>query len=144
MNITNLQTFDLRFPTSRDKVGTDAVLLGSWVNVKGAKKILDIGTGCGVIALMLAQRTEDDVMIDAIEVEKADAAQAMENILSSPWPNKVSVFEKSLKEFNPGMPYDLIVSNPPFFINSLLSSPGMNNKFWRLKLPNLGFVCWFL
>ena len=112
--------FTIYHDRSSMKVGTDAVLLGSWVNVTGAKKILDIGTGSGVIALMLAQRTADDVKIDAIEIEKEDAAQARENIFNSSWPNKVTVFEKSLQEFKPGVQYDLIVSNPPFFINSLL------------------------
>ena len=102
------------------KVGTDAVLLGAWVSILGAKQILDIGTGSGVIALMLAQRTDRKVKIDAIEIERADAAQARDNVLISSWPNKITVFEKSLQEFNPEVPYDLIISNPPFFIHSLL------------------------
>jgi len=102
------------------RVGTDAVLLGSWVDVNKAKVILDVGTGSGVIALMLAQRTEDDVQIDAIEIEKEDVSQAKENVLPSPWPKKVSIFEKSFQEFVPPLKYDLIVSNPPYFINSLL------------------------
>jgi len=102
------------------KVGTDAVLLGSWVNVEGAKRILDVGTGSGIIALMLAQRTDEDVKIDAIEIEKNDAAQASENILSSPWPDKISVRHTSVQEFHTDLRYDLIVSNPPYFINSLL------------------------
>lgn len=102
------------------KVGTDAVLLGSWVYVNNAKIILDIGTGSGVIALMLAQRTDDHVQIDAIEIEKEDASQAKENVLISPWPGKVSVFNKSIQELETTIKYDLIVSNPPYFINSLL------------------------
>lgn len=107
------------------KVGTDAVLLGSWVEVSKGERILDVGTGSGVIALMLAQRTGDAVQIDAIEIEKDDVSQARENVLSSPWPSKVSVLEKPLQQFEPGVRYDLIVSNPPFFINSLLPpAPG--------------------
>lgn len=102
------------------KVGTDAVLLGSWVDVGKAKKILDIGAGSGVIALMLAQRTVDTVHIDAIEIEKEDASQAEENVLRSPWLNKISIFEKSIQEFDRGIQYDLIVSNPPYFVDSLL------------------------
>jgi tRNA1Val (adenine37-N6)-methyltransferase len=102
------------------KVGTDAVLLGSWVEVSKARRILEVGTGSGVIALMLAQRTGDEVQIDALEIEKEDAAQARENVLGSPWPNKVSVFKEAFQEFNSGVQYDLIVSNPPFFTNSLL------------------------
>ncbi len=102
------------------KVGTDAVLLGAWAEVTGAKKILDIGTGCGVIALMLAQRTDDVVRIDAIEIGKEDFVQAQENISNSHWQNKISVFHNSVQEFDPTHRYDLIVSNPPYFINSLL------------------------
>jgi tRNA1Val (adenine37-N6)-methyltransferase len=102
------------------KVGTDAVLLGAWVDVGNAKTILDVGTGSCVIALMLAQRTNNATKIDAIEIEEQDSQQAKENILRSPWPNKVSVFKKSLQEFELIEKYDLIVSNPPFFINSLL------------------------
>jgi len=104
------------------KVGTDAVLLGSWVDVSQAKMILDIGTGSGVIALMVAQRTDHEVQIDAIEIENEDASQAKENVVRSPWANKISVFEKSFQEFTPTIKYDLIVSNPPYFINSLLPS----------------------
>ncbi len=102
------------------KVGTDAVLLGSWVDLNSAKRILDVGTGSGVIALMIAQRTGNQVKIDAIEIEKEDSSQAKENVLGSPWPNKVSVYQKSFQEFDPNNKYDLIVSNPPYFINSLL------------------------
>jgi tRNA1Val (adenine37-N6)-methyltransferase len=102
------------------KVGTDAVLLGSWVNVQSAKRILDVGTGSGVIALMLAQRSNVDTHVDAIEIEKEDARQAKENVLRSPWPTKISVFQESLQEFKPDSKYDLIVSNPPFFVKSLL------------------------
>jgi tRNA1Val (adenine37-N6)-methyltransferase len=69
---------------------------------------------------MIAQRTDDKVQIDAIEIEKEDASQAKENVLRSPWPDKVSVFEKSLQQFESSKKYDLIVSNPPYFINSLL------------------------
>ncbi len=101
------------------KVGTDAVLLGAWANVEGAKKILDVGTGCGVIGLMLAQRTGDNVHVDAIEIEHEDAVQAKENVSISPWHNKISVFQKPFQQFDRGYRYDLLVSNPPYFSNSL-------------------------
>jgi tRNA1Val (adenine37-N6)-methyltransferase len=102
------------------KVGTDAVLLGSWVDVSSSKLILDVGTGSGVIALMLAQRTNGDVHIDAIEVADEDVSQAKENVLLSSWPNKVFAFKAFFQNFEPALKYDLIVSNPPYFINSLL------------------------
>ena len=66
------------------KVGTDAVLLAAWVNVDQAQSILDIGTGNGTIALMLAQRADDNATIDAVEIEEADALQAEENFKASP------------------------------------------------------------
>lgn len=100
------------------KVGTDGVLLGAWVNIGDVKNILDVGTGSGVIALMLAQRTAENVHIDAIDVESDDAHQAKENAATSPWVAKISVFHKSIQQFHSDYRYDLIVSNPPFFINS--------------------------
>src|SRR5690606_6896046 len=95
------------------KVGTDAVLLGSWTQVRPTdKRMLDIGTGSGLIALMLAQRSEPDTAIDAIEPGQGDAAQARENILRSPWAQKISVAQVTLQAFHPPTRYDLIVSNP--------------------------------
>lgn len=102
------------------KVGTDAVLLGAWVNVEGASRILDVGTGCGIIALMLAQRTTSEVMIEGIEVEPIDAAQAQENSNQSPWANRVHIHSVALQDFKSPTRYDLILSNPPYFINSQL------------------------
>jgi tRNA1Val (adenine37-N6)-methyltransferase len=102
------------------KVGTDAVLLGAWVDISNAKKILDVGTGCGIIALMLAQRTGEDVCIEAIEIEKQDAIQALENSNQSPWAKRIKITPQSLQEFKGFESFDIIVSNPPYFINSQL------------------------
>lgn len=100
------------------KVGTDGVLLGAWVNVSHAKKILDIGTGTGLIALMLAQKSKGH--IDAIDIDKDAFEQAKENIKNSQWQNRVSIFHSSLQQFahNAKSKYDLIVSNPPFFADA--------------------------
>ncbi|MBS1507414.1 MAG: methyltransferase [Bacteroidetes bacterium] len=111
--------FSVAHHRSAMKVGTDAVLLGAWVNVGEAHRILDVGTGCGIIALMLAQRS-DASFIDAIDVQKEDATEANENCKRSPWAARLCVTENSLQEFNPGYSYDLIVSNPPYFSKSLL------------------------
>lgn len=102
------------------KIGTDAVLLGAWINLKGAKRILDVGTGCGIIALMLAQRTEDDVNIEGIEIDEQSAKQAKENLLGTKWCNRVLFHHLSLQNFTSPYKYDLIVSNPPYFVNSQL------------------------
>jgi tRNA1Val (adenine37-N6)-methyltransferase len=103
------------------KVGTDGVLLGSWVRIGDTDKfLLDVGTGSGVIALMLAQRSNDATHIDAIDIERQDAQQALQNVAGSPWPDKISVYQTAIQKFFPDQRYDLIISNPPFFVNSLL------------------------
>jgi len=79
------------------KVGIDGVLLGVWPDVGDSKHILDIGTGTGLIALMLAQRSSS--LIDAIEIDKDAADQAIENIERSPWSNRIKVQEISLQNF---------------------------------------------
>ncbi len=100
------------------KVGTDAVLLGAWADVSGAKNILDIGTGSGVIALMLAQRST--AQIDAIDIDEESYKQAKENFIGSPWSDRLNVQNISLKDFasSTSTKYDLIVSNPPYFTDS--------------------------
>ncbi len=98
------------------KVGTDAVVLGAWVNVDDANSILDIGTGCGVIALMLAQRT--NAFVDAVEIDQTSADQAAENFNNSPFAGRLRIHNVPVQDFEGS--YDLIVSNPPFFNNSLL------------------------
>ncbi len=98
------------------KVGTDGVLLGAWASIHAAPRILDVGTGSGVIALMFAQRSDANTHIEAIDISD-DCEQAQENVLRSPWPRKISVIQKSLQEYTSEL-FDVIVSNPPFFINS--------------------------
>ncbi len=99
------------------KVGTDSVLLGAWTSISNAKTILDVGTGTGVIALMMAQRSE--AQITAIEIEKKAAEEAIENVNQSPWKNQISVENISFQEFlkTNSKGFDLIISNPPFFVN---------------------------
>ncbi|MFZ4583393.1 MAG: tRNA1(Val) (adenine(37)-N6)-methyltransferase [Paludibacter sp.] len=101
------------------KVGTDGVLLGGFADVKNAKTILDIGTGSGLIALMLAQRSI--AQITAIDIDKDAVSQALFNVANSPWPSRIQVIESSLTNFKDSCTdkFDLIVSNPPFFTNSL-------------------------
>ncbi len=101
------------------KVGTDGVLLGAWVSIPAATaRVLDIGTGTGLIALMAAQRAPM-AYVDAVEIESEAAEQAKENVKNSPWSNRVAVFETAVQEFAPQYSYDIIVSNPPYFIRSL-------------------------
>ena len=108
------------------KIGTDAVLLGAWANVNDCSRILDIGTGCGIIALMLAQRTEDSsANIEAIEIEREAAEQSRVNFANSPWPDRLTVHPTSLKDFATDQrkgQYDLCVCNPPYFDDSTPST----------------------
>src|SRR6478752_894831 len=82
------------------KVGTDGVLIGAWVDVSESKTILDIGTGSGLIALMLAQRTTPEVKIDAVEIGTENALQASENVSESPWAEKVKIHSSAIQDFN--------------------------------------------
>ncbi len=99
------------------KVGTDGVLLGATAPVTRARRILDIGCGSGLIALMLAQRSGPQTQIDAVELESAAAGQAAENFHESCWAKRLAVFEQDINLFAEAHPatYDLIVSNPPYF-----------------------------
>jgi tRNA1Val (adenine37-N6)-methyltransferase len=120
MSIFRFKRFLICDDNASMKVGTDAVLLGAWSDVSAAQTVLDIGTGCGVIAIMLAQRTANNTVIDAVELLEPDSVQAQQNVSQSPWPGKVHVFQTDIGDFHPGKKYDLIVSNPPYFVNSLL------------------------
>lgn len=99
------------------KVGTDGVLLGAVADVTGVKSILDIGTGSGLIALMLAQRSEADLC--AIEPDHDSFLQATENVRSSKWSERVEVIETDLQSYSPEKKFDLIVTNPPYFRDSI-------------------------
>lgn len=99
------------------KIGTDGVLLGAWAEVSDVAKILDIGTGTGLIAIMLAQR-EAKAMIDGIELDEKACQQAAENMKNSPWDDRLLAIASSIQAYakSTHTTYDLIVSNPPFFV----------------------------
>jgi tRNA1Val (adenine37-N6)-methyltransferase len=106
------------------KVNTDGVLLGALVTAKDPQTILDIGTGTGVIALMLAQRFPAAVL-DAVEIDNNAAQTAKHNFHNSPFSNRCICYPQSFEQYfadHPDKKYDLIISNPPFFINSLKSA----------------------
>jgi len=104
------------------KVGTDGVLLGAWA--KGGQRILDAGTGTGVIAMMLAQRYPG-ARVTAIDIDEGAVRQAQQNVTKSPFAAQVTVLQETLQEHQGE--YDAIVSNPPFFIDSLAAPDEQRN-----------------
>ncbi len=100
------------------KVGTDGIVLGAWTPIQDAARALDVGTGSGLLALMLAQRSRN-LMVDAVEIESAAARQARVNVANSPWSERVNVINLPLQELPSAeivsSSYDLIVANPPYF-----------------------------
>lgn len=102
------------------KVGTDGVLLGAWAPVDDFKEILDVGAGTGLISLQLAQRNEKARLV-AVEVDEDAARQAQENVNLSPWANRIEVVHQDFCNFETDRRFDLIVSNPPYFIAALHS-----------------------
>ena len=110
-----------RFTIEQDdcamKVGTDGCLLGGWFNCEGSKRILDIGCGTGLIAIMAAQRCDAD--ITGVEIDGKAALQARKNADNSPWGERIEIVNCDLLEYNTEARFDTIVSNPPYFVNSL-------------------------
>lgn len=100
------------------KVGTDSILLGAWVQSWSPQKILDIGSGSGLLSLMMAQKfAEAD--IEGVDPDQDACEQARENIAASPWPNRIQIFQQSIQYFGENKSYDLIISNPPYFPGDL-------------------------
>lgn len=112
------------------KVGTDGVLLGAWTSVENTRSILDVGCGTGLISLMLAQRCQ--AIIDALDIDPAACMQARENADHSPFGQRLQVihrpFADFVTEFAGIRQYDCIVSNPPYFINSLKCPDKQRNQ----------------
>lgn len=99
------------------KVGTDAVVLGAWTDTSAASRILDIGCGCGILALMMAQKAPE-ALITAVEIDAEAAADAQANIDASPWADRITLVNGDVFALPPDR-FDLIVCNPPFFTETL-------------------------
>jgi len=110
------------------KVGTDGVLIGAWATCENAEKVLDIGTGTGLITLMIAQRSK--AIIDAVEIDQNACEQAQENFRKSAWGNRIHIIHQSFQDFvqETDEKYDLIVTNPPYFQNSLYAPEEQRTK----------------
>ena len=105
--------FSLYHHRSTMKVGTDAILLGRWTEVKSLDIVLDIGTGCGLLPLMLSQKGVAHV--DAVDIDKASIEEAAINFKASQWRDHLNSYCMDIVDFQTDKKYDLIVSNPPFF-----------------------------
>jgi len=104
------------------KVTTDACIQGAWTPVlPDVKRVLDVGAGTGLLSLMLAQRA-NEIIIDGVEFDRDAARQATENVNGSLWKGRITIHEADARSFAAPVKYDLIISNPPFFNDSLLSS----------------------
>ncbi|MGM9811044.1 MAG: tRNA1(Val) (adenine(37)-N6)-methyltransferase [Paludibacteraceae bacterium] len=124
--------FTVRHDRCAMKVGTDGVLLGAWAGTSESseeasqpamtssiERILDVGTGSGLVALMLAQRFPN-ALIDGIDIDSSAVLQAQDNFSASPFSTRLRAYSSPLQDWQPQEKYDLIVSNPPYFSNSLL------------------------
>ncbi|TLM97203.1 methyltransferase [Hymenobacter jeollabukensis] len=123
------------------KVSTDACVLGAAAGVAGAARILDVGSGTGLLALMAAQRNPT-ARIEAVEIDAAAAAQAARNVAASPWAARIRVHALSLADYAataPG-PFDHILSNPPFFRHSLRSPDAQRTTARHAAADTLSFA----
>lgn len=115
MTSFRFKKFAIRQDRSAMKVGTDGVLLGAWA--EGGGRILDVGCGTGLIALMMAQRFPD-ATVDGIDIDEVACEEADENVQASPFAGRVRILHAKLQDYQ-ALPYDAIVSNPPYFVDSL-------------------------
>lgn len=116
------QSFAIKQEQAAMKVSTDGILLGAWATIGDAQSALDIGTGTGLIALMLAQRSAD-LQIKAVEIDQPTAIEANYNATTSPYADRVEVIPEAIQAFAHATQssFDLIISNPPFFTGGVLS-----------------------
>ena len=103
-------------------VNTDSVLLGAWADIDNCSKILDIGTGTGILSLMMAQRC--NATIDAVEIDEASYLQALANFDQSDWNGRINAYFCSIQEFaeSTSNKYELLICNPPYFVNAVKNS----------------------
>lgn len=121
--------FEISDKSAAMKLGTDAVLLGAWAALNTANYILDIGTGCGILALMAAQRNST-AAIDAVEIDESSCKCAKNNFNLSPWVNRISLCHQSFQDYfkNVKKRYDGIIVNPPYFSKQLQSPDYLRNQ----------------
>ncbi|WP_258241109.1 tRNA1(Val) (adenine(37)-N6)-methyltransferase [Pseudidiomarina homiensis] len=114
------QQFYIKDDQCAMKVSTDSLLLGSYVPVGGVKRVLDMGTGSGLLALMAAQRAPQ-AQVDGFDADAAAVAQAQDNAMHSPWPDRIHLSQCCVTSWQPEQRYDVVLCNPPYFTNHLSS-----------------------
>ncbi len=127
-DIFKFKKFSIEHSSGVMKVGTDAVLIGAWLKALNTKTILDIGTGTGLIALILAQKSNAQIV--AIDILEQACKNATENVNNSKWKERIKIIQTSLQEYEPESKFDLIVSNPPFYTADT-HSPDQNRAIAR-------------
>lgn len=138
MSTFHFKQFSVQNKKSAMKVNTDSVLLGAWAEIpEGAKIGLDIGSGTGILALMITQRNPK-IEMTGIEIEKNAFEESKINFKNSPYSKSVKAVNLPLQEFTPNQPIDLIISNPPYFINDLKNRD--NNKSQARHTTSLTFM----
>lgn len=120
-NLTfQFKQFNCKHGYSSMRIGIDAVMLGAWADIREAQSILDVGTGCGIIALMCAQRNKN-AHIEAIDIDNESITEASDNFQNSKWNKNLSAYVCNFNELHTSK-YDFIISNPPYF-NSGVTNP---------------------
>ncbi|MEO5968249.1 MAG: methyltransferase, partial [Ferruginibacter sp.] len=131
-NYFSFKEFTIQQSDCNMKVCTDSCLFGAWVaqdiyvNKKDEINVLDVGTGTGLLSLMISQ-LNNSLNINAVEIHSPSALQAEQNVLNSPWSRKIEIIEVGILDFKPTHKYDIIITNPPFFAGSL-KSPNENQN----------------
>ncbi len=135
-HLFKFKQFEISQKLSAMKIGTDGVLLGAWAPVEKAKKILDVGTGTGLIALMCAQRNRQ-AQISGVEIDPKAAGEAQYNFNRSPWKDRLKSIQIDFKVYQPDQKFDVIISNPPFFDETVLSTKTDRNIARHTQQLNL-------
>ncbi len=121
MSVFHFKEFSIEQSKSAMKVGTDAMVLGSLIETEGHSRALDVGTGTGVLSLMLAQKNQL-LSIDAVEKDKHSVEECQKNFISSKWRDRLTVHHADLAQFVSDTKFDLIFSNPPYYDSKMIGT----------------------
>ncbi len=132
MGVFRFKGFSVRDDNSPMKVGADSVILGSWVDIYSTKSVLDVGSGCGLLSLMLAYRN-NDLVITGVEINGNSLNDSLLNLASFNIPNQIKFVGIDFINFEPEHKFELIISNPPYFSPTFLS-PSVERNLARIQV----------